>query len=360
RPSDLGPYHYKVKEIKLSSRLQDYHSLQAALYNRMLGKIQGYAPPIAEVILNGKKAKVNFREIEPDLDKNLKLWRAIRDNAFQPEPSKPDDTQQPWRVYANKVLAQRRDLTLIADVGRSTREKLRRKLGVQNIEDLFPLAIKDLRRGLSDGAAEDLFYHVQAFKLNKPIRRPDRALKIPGAKRNLYFDFETSDEVHSTEPPHVYLIGLWDKEQDQFIRFLARGHQEEEKIFKEFLDYVGNPRDAVLFHWTDFEIGQMKVVMRKYPAIAERIEALIQSCVDLKEAIKGKVYFPTPTYSVKKIGPCLGFNWRQKDVGAFESMVLYWDWLKNNDPAAIQKVLDYNEDDCRVMLYIDEKLSQDG
>ena len=30
--SDLGPYHYRVKEIKLSSTLQDYHALQAALY----------------------------------------------------------------------------------------------------------------------------------------------------------------------------------------------------------------------------------------------------------------------------------------------------------------------------------------
>lgn len=37
-------------------------------------------------------------------------------------------------------------------------------------------------------------------------------------------------------------------------------------------------------------------------------------------------------------------------------MVLYWDWLKNPKQEIIQKVLDYNEDDCVVMAYIDKKL----
>ncbi|MBI4370480.1 MAG: hypothetical protein HY547_09665 [Elusimicrobia bacterium] len=56
KPSDLGPYHYKVKEIKMSSALQDYHALQAALYNRILGKIQGFTPETADVILNPNSA----------------------------------------------------------------------------------------------------------------------------------------------------------------------------------------------------------------------------------------------------------------------------------------------------------------
>jgi len=43
-PSDLGPYHYQVVEIKRARTVQDYHVLQAAFYNRMLGKLQGYTP----------------------------------------------------------------------------------------------------------------------------------------------------------------------------------------------------------------------------------------------------------------------------------------------------------------------------
>jgi hypothetical protein len=38
-PSDLGTYHYRVKEIKRSPILQSYHECQAALYNRILGHI---------------------------------------------------------------------------------------------------------------------------------------------------------------------------------------------------------------------------------------------------------------------------------------------------------------------------------
>lgn len=54
----------------------------------------------------------------------------------------------------------------------------------------------------------------------------------------------------------------------------------------------------------------------------------------------------------------MGFSWRQKEVNAFESMVLYWDWLKNNERSLIEKVLLYNEDDCLAMLYVVKELEK--
>ena len=96
--------------------------------------------------------------------------------------------------------------------------------------------------------------------------------------------------------------------------------------------------------------------IKQYPKLAPRLRELKKSCVDLLEVVKDNYYIPVPTYSIKKVAPFLGFSWRQKGVGAFESMVLYWDWLENPDHKIIQKVLDYNEDDCVAMAYIDEKL----
>lgn len=72
--------------------------------------------------------------------------------------------------------------------------------------------------------------------------------------------------------------------------------------------------------------------------------------------VKQQVYLPVPTYSIKSVAPALGFNWRQKEVGAFESMTLYWDYLKTGDKSALQKAIDYNEDDCKAMYEVDKKL----
>ena len=124
------------------------------------------------------------------------------------------------------------------------------------------------------------------------------------------------------------------------------------------MDYVGDPANAKLYHWTDFEIGQMKGVAARHRSLNKRINLLIESCVDLKEAIKGSVYIPVPTYSIKKVAPFLGFKWRHDDVDAMTSMVLYWEYLENPKSKTIQKVIDYNEDNCKAMVYTDDNLQE--
>ena len=49
--SDLGPYHYRVIEIKRARSSRDAFALQAALYNRTIGAVQGYTPGHVTVAL---------------------------------------------------------------------------------------------------------------------------------------------------------------------------------------------------------------------------------------------------------------------------------------------------------------------
>jgi len=57
--SYLGAYHYTVVEIKWSKSLRDYHVLQAGIYNRMLGRIQGYTPEGLTVALRTTDTRVS-------------------------------------------------------------------------------------------------------------------------------------------------------------------------------------------------------------------------------------------------------------------------------------------------------------
>lgn len=360
-PSDLGPYHYRVKEIKRSKKLQSYHSLQAAVYNRMLGKIQGYTPPELSVVLAEGEEKVPYdSKLLSNLDEHLSTWRQIRDGQFKPEPKGFDQTESPWRIYTNKVLQESMDLTLLPDVGPGTRDKLKKQLEIESIRDLYSLSQEKFIDVLGPKMGSWVYNSTQAYKHNKPLMAPGTTLNIPRGRRNFYFDFETSDDVHPTEHPHVYLIGVWDEDKDKFTYFLGRGAEDEPKIFRDFLKYLGNYEKDCLYHWHSFETETMeKEVIVRHPELSDELNNLIKSCIDLKEVIKQQVYLPVPTYSVKSVAPALGFSWRQKEVNAFESMVLYWEYLKDGDTKKIQKVLDYNEDDCLAMLYIDRKLRQE-
>ena len=354
--SDLGPFHYRVVEIKRSQSLQDSHVLQAAFYNHNIGRLQGYVPPELTIVLKNSTETVSYEGKEKDIDAARLQWLSLQDGSVIPEARRPPNaTSSPWRLYGNKQVLERKDLLLIARLQKREREKLR-LAGIQSVDQLWSLRQGEVTEIIGDYYGEIAYHVAQAYKLGSPILKPGHQLQICRAKRLLYFDFETSASVHPTEPPHTYLIGCYDGTRDQFVKFLARGAEDEARIFTDFLDYVGDSRDVCLYHWTDFEIYQMQRVMRRWPHLAGMLEQMIAHCVDLKEAIQKAVYLPVPTFSIKSVAPALGFRWRQKDIGAYQSMVCYWDHLDCRDLFAIDPALIYNEDDCRAMWHVDQEL----
>lgn len=353
--SKLGDYHYRVEEIKRYKEVKSYHKLQAACYSFMVNEIQGFLPEKITIILEGGKKDFEYKKIEKDFNKYVQLWRDIRDEKILPLPSGIDKTDSPWTAYGNKILLQSNDLTLLPGVGKTYRKKIQEALGIKSILEFDGIKEDAIVKLFDEPAGKSIYWHIQAYKSGKhlPI---NTKVEVKRKTRNLYFDFETSDGIHPSEPPHVYMIGIWDKEKNQFKYFLGHGKQDEERIFEEFLNYVGDNEDYYLYHWHDFEIGEIDKIIKQYPKLAERLSKIKKSCIDLKEVVKNNFYVPVPDYSIKKVAPFLGFHWRQKDVGAMESMVLYWDWLREGKQELIDKVLKYNEDDCIAMAYIDERL----
>jgi uncharacterized protein len=356
--SDLGPYRYRLVEIKRSKSLRDHQIIQAAAYNRMLGCTQGSTPDELFVALQETVEKVSHASSENGLDEVLAKWRALRDGQFTPEPGRPPDvTGSPWRVYGNKVVEANQDLVLLAGIGSREREKLR-GAGIHRVDQLWNLSLEESSEVLGSHYGPTAYYVAQAYKIGQPISKPKSPLVIPRAKRHLYFDFETSDDVHPTQPPHVYLIGCWDAERSQYVHFLARGAEDEGKIFKQFIEYIGDVPKSKLYHWTGFEIGELHNVIQRWPVMEEALLRLTSSCVDLKEMVKSAAYLPVPTFSLKCVAPALGFRWRQEGFGAFESMVCYWDHLDGADESTIARSILYNEDDCRAMWHVDRELTK--
>ena len=355
-PSDLGPYHYRVIELKRSQSLQDYHVEQAAFYNQNIGLLQGYLPREFTLVLKSARENVPYEGKEAGLEATRHLWRSLRDGASIPETKRPPNaTASPWRFFGNTYAINENDLVLLAGIQKRERDKLR-QAGIRRVADLWLRRSEEVIEILGEHYGAMAYHVAQAYKVNGPILKPGKRLEIPRARRLLYFDFETSDTVHPSQPAHTYLIGCYDGTRDQFVKFLARGAEDEGRIFTEFADFVGDSRDVCLYHWTDFEIHQMRRVARRWPALRNSLEQIVSRCVDLKETIQAAVYLPTPSFSIKALAPALGFHWRQKTIGAYQSMVCYWDYLENRDLFAIDPAIIYNKDDCLAMWHVDQEL----
>lgn len=356
--SDLGPYHYRVVEIKRARKLRDSFTLQAACYNRTVGAVQGYTPEHVTVVLREELRPVNVAGLGKEIDDVVSRWIGLRDGAVEPEPGRPPQvTGSPWRRYGNKLVHERRDLVLLAGVRAPERAKLR-AAGIHRVDELWRRSPEEMEEILGPHHGSAAYHVAQSYRTGMPVARPGRELRIPRARRLLYLDFETSDDVHPSMPPHVYLIGCRDGTRDRFVRFLARGPEDEAGIFGAFIDYVGDDVGATrLYHWTDHEVRQMQAVMRRWPRLEGRLARLIGSCVDLKRCIRDAVYLPVPRFSLESVASALGFHRRQSGFGAGEALLCYWDSIDTGDRALTDKAVRHNEDDCLALWHVDQKLT---
>ena len=67
------------------------------------------------------------------------------------------------------------------------------------------------------------------------------------------------------------------------------------------------------------------------------------------DVANSKVIWPTRNHSVKTLASHFGFKWRDESPSGADSIEWYHRWVESKDPAIRQRILEYNEDDCRAM-----------
>jgi predicted RecB family nuclease len=351
-PSDLGDFHYRVKEVKNAKEVKPYHELQAAVYTWILGELQGYCPESFDIVLReGDGEQTIAHETVVDLMREqLTLWRQIRDGHVNLDPLAYDSTPSPWRQYANRIIRGRNDVSMLPGVGLKTAIKLRER-GFESTDGILALG--------ADGCAQEFrkdhhYYHSLALREGRPVFRPGETASIKRRKRLVYFDVEDTSTLdgEAVTRPHTYMLGVATPAGETQI-FTARGEDDEARMWTDFLDWLGDPGDVALYCWTMYEDGKLRQAAGDHPDLANRLAAAKAALIDLKEEIKHRPYFPVTSYSIKAVAPVCGFDWSQDDIDGLSAQLLYLDWLKSGDDAIIEKVEQYNREDVLAMLAVD-------
>jgi len=353
--SDLGEYHYRVKEVKNSKLLREYHQLQAATYTWILSELQGYCPDSFEVVLREGEETIAYQDVAATMNDHLSQWQSIRDEHSSPSPLAYDTTPSPWRRYANEFLTHCEDVSLLPGVGPKTAVSLRER-GFGTLDDIRNLGPDGCIREFN---SDHRYYHAVAYQSGKPVFRPGSSVPIPSHKRVVYFDVEdvsVLDGEYVTRP-HVYMIGVAMPDGDTKI-WTARGQDDEARIWQEFLDWIGDPENVVMYCWSSYEFGKLLQAATDHLVLASRLLAVEAALVDQTEQIKHCPYCPVSSYSIKSVAPVCGFYWSQDDVDGQTAQLMYIDWLRTGDDTIIRKVEQYNREDVLAMRAVDRCVNE--
>lgn len=350
--SDLGDYHYRVKEIKHSATLKEYHQLQAAMYVWILGELQGFWAESFDVVLRdgAGECRVTYADVAPRMRRWLSEWQAIRDGHRSLQPLAYDSTTSPWRRYANHLLKQRGDVSLLFGIGPKTAVELRLN-GYGCMTHVLSLGAAGC---VQEFGSDAHYYHALAYQQDRPVFRPGERASITRRARIVHFDVEDTSVLDGQFVcrPHTYMVSVATSDGCTQT-WTARGEDDEGRMWADFLDWLGDPSDVALYCWANYEFGKLDQASQNHPQLATRLLAAKAALIDLKEEIKGRPFFPVATYSIKSVAPQCGFRWSQDDVDGQSAQLMYLEWLRTGDCTIIERVEQYNREDVLAMVAVD-------
>ena len=252
------------------------------------------------------------------------------------------------------------DLTLIPELGRSKRDVLLDRVKtIRELADADPGDFLDGKKtvfpGIGPATLERLHARaklIAAGKKAKPyLREP---VILPASELELYFDIEV-DPMRDI----CYLHGFVERRDgnnnaERFVAFFAEEPtaEAEKQAFADAWRYMQESQLCVIYYYSKYERTIYRKLRERYPDVCteDELEALFdpERAIDLYfDVVLKATEWPTRDFSIKTLAKYLGFDWRDTHPSGAASIEWFHRWVETGDTAIRQRILDYNEDDCR-------------
>lgn len=360
--SIFGNYHYIVKEIKLAKNFQTRHVFQGAFYNYLIGKIQGYTPPLFYLI-NRDHEEFGQNYDEKSLLEVLSDIHAIL-NGKNVSPTY-GSCKAPWETFNDEEAIRLRDISLVSGCGPSFKKRLLEN-GVGTFDQLAKTPKDKLTaiKGISGKTASKFLQNSKALIQGKHIRIGN-CDAFPLRTTEIFLDLEgTGEQVGEEELIAMdYLIGVIIRKNAtaQYISFLANGLDKEGEMFDSFVDWVSKQKDFIIYHWHNYERVHLQKMAQRHNLKQTKVDLIFSNTRDLYKDATSTFAFPTYGNGLKKIATYIGYKWKHKEVNAMESIAIYLQYVKDRqtNEDKMQRVIDYNYDDCEATLLIKDWLEKE-
>jgi predicted RecB family nuclease len=358
--------------------LRKRYGVQLALYTDILEQM-GLSAGRHGYILDVKGVEVRYDLAEPLGPRSGCLWdlylktrAAVRATLAAPEASSPASCsackQCVWHSACFARLEREQDLTLVPELGRAARDALH-----EEFPTLRHLARADVEQYIE--GERTAFHRVGAKMLRRFRRRAalllqqhaqpclTRAMDWPEAGVELFFDIET-DPLRQLCYLHGFMIrerGDTANEHYEGIFAADTSDAAEREAFASAINVFRRHPDALVLHYSAYERTEYHRLATRHPEVAtpEQVEALFNPprALDLyQDVVRPGSEWPTHDFSIKSLARYCGFEWRDVDPSGASSIEWFDRWARTRDPRFRQRLLAYNEDDCRAMRVLLDRL----
>src|SRR4029077_20382303 len=107
--------------------------------------------------------------------------------------------------------------------------------------------------------------------------------------------------------------------------------------------------DMHVYHYAPYERSALKRLMGRYGTREAEVDRLLRGevVVDLYQVVKQSLLASRESYSLKDIEALYMPKRDDAIAEAGSSIVAYEQWIENRDPAILDAIAAYNEQDCR-------------
>ena len=350
--------------------LKPHYAVQVALYTDILERLGHSSSRTAEIWdIRGERVPYDFSETRTKTGAETwwDFYVRVRDDVAQILEGEVETRGAlasicglcHWRTKCQEELIGAGDLTLIPALGRALRDTMSDAIGcVQEFAESDPEAfIKGKKTQFARLGADRLrLFHDRSKLLTDPeatafLRAP---IELPVTETEIFFDIE-ADPMRNL----IYLHGFverhgCDPATETFTYFYADGvgPEHEKSAFAGAIEWIKGHPGVTFYYYSKYERTEYRKLQQRYPDVcsAEEIEELFTAprSIDLYyDVVLKATEWPTYNHSIKTLAKHLGFAWRDTDPSGAASIEWFHRWVESGDPTIKQRILDYNEDDCR-------------
>jgi len=385
QPSLLGTHSYIPVEIKagrawdnLSAKklkAKPHYIAQLCVYAEILGSIQGVTPTTGYIVdAEGEWVLLDLMEFWAEYEQLREIARQFATGSEVTAAAKKKDCDLcVWFEVCDRDLRGRDDVTLVAGVGQSAREKMW-QVGVKSGSQLARAdpALLVTVKGIGQSSAEKWIRQARVQKGTEPeIRKP---WSPPHSAFDVSYDIE--DFMFGGS---VYLHGLLVRptgatpfgssehslmDWGQYDAICSVAGEAEEAVWHRFLariEEIDGLGEYAVYVYSSHEQTHLTKLRARYGSSAA-LDRFATRFVDLYEVVRDCFVFPTEGTGLKDIATFCGFSWRDSNPGGSQSIAWWANYLK--DPTANaylrDRVIAYNEDDVRASLAVRDWMKKTG
>ncbi len=356
-PSRWGNWHYEPVTVKLGKRPKRDYQLLLTYQTWLLATIQGMWPAQATLLLRDRSPfRFDPQTRLPQLQETLAALRRLLREQVEPEVfiSRKVCSLCPWLDHCRAQAQAVNHLSLLPGVSQKRYQELQ-ALGLADLATLAQTETLHLidQGGLEETAAERLIAQARASWQAQPLLlQPSQAL--PSAPVELYFDIEAEPDSRLN---YLYGVLVVAEGRSQFETLITESAATEADRWQDLLDLFERYPQAPIFHFCNFESDVIRKLGQRYRTSPGRLQRLLKRMHDLHWHLTEATVLPIENYSLKTVARWLGFDWRDPEADGAQSILWYDQWQETGDRHLLERILLYNEDDCRATWHLKQWLA---